>query len=553
MRPRGARAVILHLRKKGSMEIRLVFGREEKSLGMSKQGMSKAALMLVVGTLLSRIFGLVRETVIAYQFGATAQTDAYLVALIVPLAISGIIVSALSTAFIPVFTEYRLQSGEKEAWKIASAVINLAIIILLVATVSFFLASPLFISLLAPGLAAETKAMAIQLARLLAPAIIITGIVGLATAVLHSYRHFTYPIFAGFFHNVGIIGGALLLGGFLGINGLAVGGVAGLLANMLMIFIPFVSQRKFYQPTFDGLRHPGTRKIGLLLIPFLVGFATGQINMLVDRILASWLVEGSIAALSFADRLIGLPLGIFAGAVTTAAYPYLSEQAAVRNITELRRTVSEGLRILWFIVFPLGVGLKVLGEPIIRLLFERGAFDVAATGMTAIALFYYALGIYAHAANALLSRVFFALQDTSTPIKLGLLSTGLNIVLNLILVRFMAHGGLALATSISGTVLFLMLAVTLRRRLGHMDGWRLLRSISKFAAASVLMGLAVAAAYRYSAIFFNPALFSHLLLQTAILILLGGAIYFAAAALLRTEEPGWLLRRMREMVSQKNG
>lgn len=514
--------------------------------------MSQAALLLVVGTVLSRIFGLVRETVIAYQFGATAQTDAYLVASIIPLAVSGIIVSSLSTAFIPVFTEYRLQAGEKDAWKIASAVINLAIIILFAAAVSFSLASPFFISLLAPGLAAETKSLAIQLARLLAPATILTGAIGLASAVLHSYRHFTYPAIAGLFHNVGMIGGALFLGGLMGISGLAVGGVAGLLANMLIIFIPLVNQRKFYQTNLDGLRHPGTKKIGLLLVPFLVGSAAGQINMLVDRILASWLAEGSIAALSFADRLIGLPLGIFAGAVTTAAYPFLAEQAAVRNVNELRRTMSEGLRMLWFIIFPLGVGLKVLGEPIIRLLFERGAFDAAATGMTFIALFYYALGIYAHAANSLLSRVFFALQDSATPIKLGLLSTGLNIVLNIILVRFMAHGGLALATSISGTVLLLLLTVTLRRRLGHLDGWRLLRSVSKFAAASLLMGLAVTAAYRYSVLFFNPAQFSHQLLQIAALIMLGGAIYFASAALLRTEELGWLIRRMREMMRRSS-
>jgi putative peptidoglycan lipid II flippase len=514
--------------------------------------MSQAALLLIVGTTLSRILGLVRETAIAYQFGATAQTDAYLVASIVPLTISSIIVGSLATAFIPVFTEYRLRTGEEEAWKVASCVINLAIIAFFAATTLLFLAAPALISLLAPGLPTDTKSLAIQLARLLAPATIFTGAIGLATAVLHSYRHFTFPAFAGLMHNLGMIGGTLLLGGIIGISGLAAGGVAGLLANLLVVLIPLASLIKFYRPNLSGLRHPGTKQVGLLLLPFLVGSAAGQVNMLVDRILASWLVEGSIAALSFADRLLGLPLGIFAGAVTAAAYPHLSEQAAVRNMNELRRTLSEGLRMLWFIVFPLAVGLKVLGEPVIRLLFERGAFDATATGMTFIALFYYGLGIYAHTANALLSRVFFALQDTATPIKLGLLSTGLNIVLNIILVRFMAHGGLALATSIAGTVLFLLMALTLRRRLGHLDGRHVLRSVGKFSASSLLMGITVTAAYRYSVAFFDPALFSHQLLQITALILLGGAIYFASAALLRTEELGWLFRRVREMILYKN-
>ncbi|MBT9172003.1 MAG: putative lipid II flippase MurJ [Syntrophomonadaceae bacterium] len=521
-------------------------------MSISKQGMGQAALLLVAGTILSRILGLVRETAIAYQFGATAQTDAYLVATIIPIALSGIIVGSLATAFIPVFTEYRLQSGEKEAWKMASGVITLALIILLAAAISFFLAAPVFISLLAPGLAAEAKALAVQLSRLLAPALFFAGTVGLASAVLHSYRHFTYPTFAGLLHNAGMIGGTLLLGGLLGISGLAIGAVAGLLANVLIILIPLAGQMKFYRPTLSGLRHPGTVKVGVMLLPFLVGSAAGQVNMLVDRILASWLMEGSIAALNFADRLIGLPLGIFAGAASTAVYPFLAEQAAARNINELRRTFSDGLRMLWFIVFPLAVGLKVLGEPIIRLLFERGAFDTAATGMTFIALFYYGLGIYAHAANALLARVFFALQDSATPIKLGLLSTGLNVVLNLILVRFMAHGGLALATSIAGTVTCILLAYALRRRLGSLDGWRLLRSVSKFAAASLLMGLTVAAAYRISANFISTDSLTQQILQVGGLVMLGGAVYFSAAALLRTEELGWLIRRMREMLGRSN-
>lgn len=514
--------------------------------------MSQAALLLIAGTTLSRILGLVRETAIAYQFGATAQTDAYLVATIIPFTVASIVVGSLATAIIPVFTKYRLQAGEEEAWKMASGVINLAMIIFFAVAVLLFLAAPAFISLLAPGLATDTKSLAIQLARLLAPATIFTGAIGLATALLHSYRHFTYPAIAGLFHNFGMIGGTLLLGGIIGISGLAVGGVAGLLANLLVVLIPLASITRFYRPNLSGLRHPGTKQVGVLLLPFLAGIAAGQVNMLVDRILASWLPEGSIAALSFAERLVGLPMTVFAGAITAAAYPYLSEQAAVRNINELRRTLSESLRMLWFIMFPLAVGLKVLGEPVIRLFFERGAFDATATEMTFIALFYYGLGIYAHAAIALLSRGFYALQDTATPLKVGLLSTGLNIVLNLILVRFMAHGGLALATSIAGTVTFLLLAIGLRRRLGHLDGRRLLCSVSKFAAASFLMGLAVTAAYRYSVLFFNPAQLSHQLLQIAALVLLGGAIYFASAALLRTEELGWLVRRMREMMRRSS-
>ncbi|MDQ7792478.1 MAG: murein biosynthesis integral membrane protein MurJ [Clostridia bacterium] len=505
-------------------------------MNISRQRMGQAALLIIAGTILSNIFGLIRETIIAYQFGATAQTDAYLVASVIPMALSGMVAGAVAVAFIPVFTEYRLKAGEGEAWTIASAVITLAALFLVAGAVLYLLAAPFLVPLLGPGLAPETKALAVHLSRLLVPAIIFTGLVGLATAVLNAYRHFTFPAFAGLLNNFGIIGGALLLGGLMGISGLVVGAVAGAAAHLLALSVPLAGKKTYYRPTLKGLRHPGVKKIGLLLLPFIVGSAAGQINLLVDRVLASGLVEGSISALNFAVRVMQLPLGIFAGAAATAAYPFLAEQAAAENADDLRRTFSEGLRVLWFIVFPLSVGLMVLGQPIIRLLFERGAFDAAATQMTAVALLYYSLGIFAHAANVLLVRVYFALQDTATPTKLGLLAVGLNIVLNLILVRYLAHGGLALASSIAAAVNCLLLAYYLRRRLGNLDGRRILRSTVKFAAASLAMGLAVAAAYSYTASFFDTALLTHRLLQVSGLIALGGAVYLGAAALLRTEE-----------------
>jgi len=513
-------------------------------LNISQQRMGQAALLIVAGTVLSRIFGFIRETAIAYQFGATAQTDAYLVASVIPTALSGLVAGAVAVAFIPVFTEYRLKAGEGEAWTIANAVINLTALFLAAGTALYLLAAPFLVPLLGPGLASQTKVLAVHLSRLLAPSIILIGLVGLTTAVLNAYRHFTYPAFAGLLYNCGMIGGALLLGSFMGISGLVVGAVAGAAAHLFALSVPLAGKKNYYRPTLEGLSHSGVKKVGLLVLPFIVGSAAAQLNLLVDRILASGLVGGSISALNFAVRVMQLPLGIFAGAAATAAYPFLAEQAAVENANDLRRTFSEGLRMLWFIVFPLSVGLMVLGQPIIRLLFERGAFDAMATKMTAVALLYYSLGIFAHAANVLLVRVYFALQDTATPIKLGLLAVGVNIVLNLILVRYLAHGGLALASSIAATVNCLLLAYYLRRRLGHLDGRRILRSAPKFAGASLVMGVALAAGYSYSTSLFDTAFLTHRLLQVGGLITLGGAVYLSTCALLRTEELARVSRRV---------
>jgi len=497
-------------------------------LSISQQRMGQAALLIAAGRLLSRIFGFIRETVIAYQFGATAQTDAYLVASVIPMALSGLVVSAVAVAFIPVFTECRLKAGEGEAWTIASAVTNLTAVFLAAGTALYLLAAPVLVPLVGPGLAPETKALAVHLSRLLAPAIIFTGLVGLAAAVLNAYRHFTYPAFAGLLYNCGMIGGALLLGSFMGISGLVLGAVAGAAAHLFALSVPLASKKNYYRLTLEGLGHPGVKRIGLLVLPFIVGSAASQLNLLVDRILASGLVEGSISALNFAVRVMQLPLGIFAGAAAAAAYPFLAEQAAGEKADDLRRTFSKGLRMLWFIVFPLSVGLIVLSQPIIRLLFERGAFDAAATKMTAVALIYYSMGIFAHAATVLLTRIYFSRQDMRTPVKLGLFAVGLNIALNLILVRYLAHGGLALAS--------FLLAYYLRPRLGHLDGRRILRSAARFAGASLLMGIAVAAGHRYSASLLDATLLTHRLLQVGGLIALGGAVYLSTCALLRTEE-----------------
>lgn len=507
-----------------------------RTLSITQQGMGQAAFLIIAGTVLVRIFGFVRETVVAYQFGVTAQTDAFLVASVIPMAIAGIVAGAVTVAFIPVFTEFRLQKGEEEAWIIASAVINVTALTLAIATALFILAAPLLVPLLGPGLAPETKSLAVRLSMMLGPVLIFTGLVALATAVLNAYRHFTYPAFGGLLYNFGMIGGALLLGDFIGISGLVLGAVVGAALHLIALIVPLVGQKKHYRPTLKGLGHPGVKRIGLLVLPFIVASAASQMNILVDRVLASGLAEGSIAALNFAVRVMNLPLGIFAGAAVTAAYPFLAEQAMSQSTSDLRRTFSEGLRLLWFIVLPISVGLMVLGEPIVRLLFERGAFDARATQMTTLALFYYSLGIFAHAACAMLTRVYFALQDTATPVKLGLWAVGLNIALNLILVRYLAHGGLALATSIAALANFVLLAYYLRRRLGHLDGRRILGSTAKFIVASLAMGVSVAVAYGYSDVFLNPELLAHQLLQMGGLVVLGGVAYFGISALLRTEE-----------------
>ena len=516
----------------------------------SSQGVAQATIILIIGTLLSRMLGFVREMVIAHMFGATAATDAYLIAFIIPGVFAGLVAGAITVAFIPVFTEYRLKQGEEDAWKIASSLINVSVGVLILGVVFTLLAAPITVRLLAPGFDAQTQAIAVHLSRVMSPAIIFMGLIGLSTAILNSYKHFTFPAFAGLLYNVGIIGGALFLAGRFGITGLAIGVVVGAIGHLLVQSIILVKKRGYYTPSLQ-LNHPGIKRIAWLLLPFLVGSAAGQLNVMVDRILASGLAEGSIAALNFGVRVMGLPLGIFGAAIGVAVYPTLSQQVAEGRLDRLRNTFSEGIRMLWFVIVPASVGLIALREPLIRLLFERGAFDAVATSMTAVALFYYSLGLFAHAGIVMLVRTYFAMQDTKTPVTLGVLVVALNIGLNLILVRYMAHGGLALASSIAAAVNFLLLAYYLRKKLMYLDGQRIVRSSAKIIFASLVMGMVCWLALDLSRPLFADVMpLTQQLLQVGGLVLIGVFTYLVIAVLLRAEELG-RISRLRHIFNRR--
>jgi len=472
---------------------------------------------------------------IAHIFGASAETDAYLTALIIPgvfITVAGVI----TVAFVPVFTEYRIKQGEEDAWRIASALISAFVGVFVLGGGFALLAAPTIVRLLAPGFGEQTRESAVHLLRVMSPAITFWGLSGLSAAILNSYRNFIVPALDGLLYNVGIISGTLFLSTPYGITGPAIGMVAGSLCYLLVQSIIIAKKKNYYKLSFN-LAHPGVKKILWLVLPILVGSATEQLNLIVDRILASGLVEGSIAALAFGVRVTQLPLGVLAVAIGVAVYPTLSQQVSKGRLDQLSNTFSESIRMLWFGVIPATAGLIVLREPVIRLLFERGAFDPIASSMTATALLYYSLGSFACAGNVLLTRTYFAMQDIRTPVRLSALVIGLNLVLNLILIRWLGHGGLALASSIAAIAHFLMLAYLLQKKLRHIDWERIIKSACKIIFASSVMGVVCWFGMNLSERFFaDVASLPRQLLQVGGLVLLGALTYLMMAILLRMEE-----------------
>ena len=327
--------------------------------------------------------------------------------------------------------------------------------------------------------------------------------------------------------------------------GVLIGGIF-----QLLLQLPVLIQKGFHFWERAKMIHPGIKRVGALMLPVILGGAVYQINILVGTLLASLLDQGSVTYLYFADRLVQFPLGVFAIATATAVLPSLSRQAATGDLNTLKDTFVHALRLVFFITIPASVGLIILREPIIALLFQRGEFDALATRLTAQALLYYAMGLWAFSAVRIIVATFFALQDTKTPLKVAGISILANIVLGVVLMKPLAHGGLALATSLASMMNLVLLLSALRTKLGAL-GWKNISlSVSRSMVCALIMGVAISMA----ALFMFPDNFNTLpglIGGVAGSIAVGLCIYGAASYMLKSPELNRVLVETAKGIGKK--
>jgi putative peptidoglycan lipid II flippase len=453
----------------------------------------KAAGVVGLGTFLSRILGLVRLQAIAYIFGYSAITDAFWIGFTLPNLLRSLLAEgALSTAFIPVFSEWLAKRGEKEAQKLANNALNILMIFLAVVVGLGVFFAPWYVPYLAFGFrkVPSQLSLAIKLTQVMFPFLFFISLAALAMAFLNCKGHFATPAFAPLLFSVAVILSALFLTPQFGIYSLAIGAVIG--GGLQLLFqIPSLIQRGFgYCPTLS-FKDPGIVKIGKLIVPATLGGVTLQVNVLINRVFASTLIPGSISALLYAMRLIQFPLGLFAIALSTAIFPTLSSLAAKERAAELREMVSLGVRLVLFVLIPSSVGLIIIRGPLISLLFQHGAFLAEDTLMTAQALVFYSLGLFAMGEVMVLTRAFYSLQDIFTPVKVSILVLILNVGLNFLLISPLKHSGLALATSLSMFSNGAILLVLLRKKLKRIEGKKILSSFLKISLVTAMMGAGV--------------------------------------------------------------
>lgn len=461
---------------------------------MNKKHLIKSTGVIAFATAISRILGFARDIVIANFFGTSMAAQAFFVALRIPNSLRDLVgEGATNAAIVPVLTEYKAKGDKKEFLRISKVLFNVSFTSLSVLTLIGIVISPLMVRLIAPGFIRDfsTLQLTVQLNRAIFPYLILIGLTAYTTGVLNAQKHFAGPAFGPCLLNVALISAGLWLCPKIGAMGLVVGVLTGGILQLALNIV--VMYRKSITIDFrEGFRHPAVKKIGALLIPRVFGSAVYQINTLVDMMLASlsWIVgSGAVAALYYANRLIQFPLAIFGLALAQAALPKMSHEFSTNDITKLKDTLSFSLRMTFLIMIPASVGLAVLGMPIIRMLFQRGEFTNYSTYITNSALFFYAFGLCAYSGIKLLVTCFYSMHDTMTPVKTALISMILNVALNLILMWPMKLAGLALATSISATVNFLVLYFILKKRIGHLGTNRIIDSFVRVLLSGIIMGI----------------------------------------------------------------
>ena len=459
------------------------------------KNITKAASVVGGATSLSRILGYIRDAVIAAVFGAGTYADVFFIAYRIPNFFRRLVgEGALTVSFIPVFTDALTLGSRERAKRLVSTAFTFFTIVLGLLTIAGIIFSKEIVEITAPGFATvqHKLPLTVSLTRWMFPFLFFICLVALGMGVLNSLKHFTAPALSPVLFNLSMIVSTIFLIPFFKepvyalVFGVVFGGILQFLYQL-----PYLKRYDMFPRLDFNFSDPDIKKIMLLMLPAVLGTAVFQINILITSRFASGLQEGSVSYLYYADRIVELPLGVFAIAVATAVLPSMSESAAREDWSGFKESLSFAIRLVTFITVPAAVGLVTLGIPIVTMLFQRGEFGYEATRGTVYALYFFSIGLVAFGGVKILASAFYSLKDTLTPVKVGITAVIANVIFCFMLIGPLQHGGLALATSLASMINLLILFLILRKRLGGIGGRKIFTSAVKVILSSVPMGLGV--------------------------------------------------------------
>jgi len=525
-----------------------------KKEGQARQNtaMAKSAGTVGIAVMCSRVLGLVREQIFAAMFGAGYAYDAFVVAFRIPNLLRDLFgEGALSAAFVTIFSRYDINKTQEETWRLASNVLVFFTILLSCLTLlGIFLAGPL-VSLLAPDFAkvAGKAELTATLTMIMLPFLVFISLAAVVMGMLNTKGRFFVPAMASSFFNLGsIVGGvslALILPryGHPAIIGMAVGTLIGGILQ-LGVQLPALVKTGFRFFPHLNLRDPGLHSILRLMIPATIGLSATQINIFVNTSFAASCAEGSVSWLNYAFRLVQLPIGIFGVAFSIAAMPVMARHAAGKDVPAMRDTLVSSLTMVFCLTIPATAGLILLAEPIIRLIFERGAFTALDTVATAQTLTLYAVGLMAYSANKILVPVFYALDNTRYPVIASFLAVLANILIINLTITLFQHLAIALSTSCTMLLNFMFLSTVLYRKMNGFPLRALFAGVFKISIATLCMSLLLLIARKVLAGFLVGNL-AQQLVAVLLLIVLAACLYTVVLHWLKLPELTEIVAKIR--------
>lgn len=445
--------------------------------------LAKATIGLMVVTVVSKLLGFSRELVLASSYGTTTYSDAYLISISIPVTLFAIIGRGISTTFIPIY--YELSKNERD--KFVNNIINIVLILTSVMSIIGILFSEQIINIFAMGFTGEKLETTIYFTRVTLVGIIFIGLSSIMTSLLHIYNKFSLSGLSGVPFNLIIIIFIILSSKF---NPLILPYGSLLALSSQFVFLLYIASKNGYRyKMYIDLKAKYVKKMIRLIGPVCIGVGVNQLNIMIDRSISSTLGDGTIAALNYANRLNGFVMGLFIASISSVVYPILSKLSSENNKQKFNNIITKSINIIILLVIPISIGAIVLAEPIVSVLFKRGLFDEKATRLTAIALVFYSIGMIGVGLRDVLGKVFYSIKDTKIPMKNGIIAMVINIVLNLILSKFMGHAGIAFATSLSSILCILLLFKNLKQKIGNFGQDKIIKTTIKSVISGILMGI----------------------------------------------------------------
>ena len=503
---------------------------------MSKIAETTFTLMIV--TMVAKLLGFGRELVLASAYGASMYSDAYLTAMNIPYVIFTIMGGTLGTIFIPMYFEIKNKEGEKEALKFTNNISNIVIVMGVLLVIFGFIFTEEIVKLFAIGFKGEILDISIKFTRIIMIGTIFTGISYIGSAYLQIKNNFIIPGAITIPRNIIIIISIILsmeYGPYIMIWGTLIG-----IASEVLLQLPFLINNGYRYIKYINMKDKYIKRTIKLIAPVFIGVAVNQINTMVDRTLASTLSEGSISALNYANKLNGFVMGLFITSIITVIYPMLSRLSFEDDREQFKKSLVASINSVTLLIIPISMGAIILAKPIVKVLFERGEFDSRATSMTAVALIMYSIGMVAFGLRDVLNKVFYSLQDTKTPMVNGVIAMSINIILNIVFIKYLGLVGLALSTSISSIICIFLLFVSLNKKIAYFGQDKIIKTTFKSIISAIVMGVGTYFIYKFLYNILGSG-FVHEVISLFGAICTGALIYGIFIVVLKVEEVGLIV------------